>query len=76
MPLIFSLLRPAAGLNRRLWLTYWLFGALVLLLPGLAFAGSRPSADSLRRLLAFVRRADEFQVRHRPDSVAHYLGQA
>ncbi|MGI4869564.1 MAG: ATP-binding protein [Janthinobacterium lividum] len=82
MPLLFELVQPAAGSGRRQWLARWLLGAL-LLLPGFAFAGSSPPAprprwptDSLGRLLAYVRLADEFRARHRPDSVARYLGRA
>jgi signal transduction histidine kinase/DNA-binding response OmpR family regulator/predicted negative regulator of RcsB-dependent stress response len=56
---------------------------LLLLLPGLAFGGSRSQAarprwpaDSLGRLLAYVRLAHDFQDRHRPDSAARYLNRA
>jgi signal transduction histidine kinase/DNA-binding response OmpR family regulator/tetratricopeptide (TPR) repeat protein len=46
------------------------------MLPGLAFTSSRPPADSLSQLLAYVRRADAFRAQQRPDSVARYLGLA
>ena len=56
----------------------------MLLLPGPDFGGARPQAaarprwpaDSLGGLLRYVRLADEFRTRHRPDSAARYLGRA
>ncbi|TDN39204.1 response regulator [Hymenobacter sp. UV11] len=86
MHFLFELLRQWAGPGCRPWLTTrWLLGAL-LLLPGFAFAGSRQiprtdtqhplAADSLSRLLGYVRRAHAFQDRQRPDSAARYLGRA
>ncbi|MGI4832301.1 MAG: ATP-binding protein [Janthinobacterium lividum] len=82
MPFPSKLLQQLAGSGRRHWLTRRLLGAL-LLLPGLAFAESslpaaRPRwpADSLGRLLAYVRRAHDFRDRHRPDSAARYLKRA
>jgi len=80
MPFFSELLPPLAGSGRP-WLTRWLLGAL--LLPGLAFGGARPQsarprwpADSLGRLLEYVRLANEFRTQARPDSAARYLGQA
>ena len=83
MPFSFAHWQPCAGSGRWPKLACWLAGAWLLLLPGVALAGShrlgagpRWPADSLGRLLACVRRAQEFGARHRPDSAARYLGRA
>jgi signal transduction histidine kinase/DNA-binding response OmpR family regulator len=82
MHLLFKFLQ-LAGSSRRQWLIRPLLGIVLLLPTELAFAGSSPQAphpqrpaDSLGRLLGYVRLADEFRIQHRPDSTAYYLGRA